>query len=65
MIHPSLAAADLRRPDDVYAAARETPALRGPCKKKQAEISNLALDGVVARAQLHAMLSARQHWIAQ
>jgi len=40
MIHPSLAAADLRRPDDVYADARETPALRGPYKKKQAEISN-------------------------
>jgi hypothetical protein len=37
MIHPSLAAADLRRPDDVYADAGE---LRGPCKKKQAEISN-------------------------
>jgi hypothetical protein len=40
MIHPSLAAADLRRPDDVCADARETPALRGPYKKKQAEISN-------------------------
>ena len=40
MIHPSLAAADLRRPDDVHADARETPALRGPCKKKQAETSN-------------------------
>jgi hypothetical protein len=64
MIHPSLAAADLRRADDVYADARETPALRGP-RKKKAGISNLALDGAVARAQLHAMLSARQHWIAQ
>jgi hypothetical protein len=35
MTHPSLAAADPRRADDVYAGARETPALRGPCKKKQ------------------------------
>jgi hypothetical protein len=40
MIHPSLAAADLRRPDDVYADPRETPAHREPCKKKHAEISN-------------------------
>jgi hypothetical protein len=40
MIHPGLAVADLRRPDAVYADARESPALRGPYKKKLVEISN-------------------------
>ena len=48
MIHPSLAAADPRRTDDESAGARKTTALRGPCKKKQGEVSNLALDEVAA-----------------
>jgi hypothetical protein len=40
MTHPSLAAADPRRADDVYADARETLRVADLARKSRAEISN-------------------------